>query len=36
MPYKDLREFVDFLNKKGELKVCQKQVDTKIEIANSI
>ncbi len=33
MPYKDLREFLDFLSKKGELKVCQKEVDTKIEIA---
>ena len=36
MPYKDLREFVDFLNKKGELRVCQKQVDTKIEIARVV
>ena len=33
MPYKDLREFLDFLRQKGELKVCQKEVDTRIEIA---
>ena len=33
MPYKDLREFLDLLVKRGELKVCQKEVDTKIEIA---
>jgi len=33
MPYKDLRDFLDFLSKRGELKVCQKEVDTKIEIA---
>jgi len=33
MPYKDFREFLDFLSKRGELKVCQKEVDTKIEIA---
>ena len=33
MPYKDLREFMDFLAKRGELKICQKEVDTKIEIA---
>jgi 4-hydroxy-3-polyprenylbenzoate decarboxylase len=33
MPYKDLREFMDVLAKRGELKSCQKKVDTKIEIA---
>tara|TARA_B100000315_G_C14557109_1_gene578715 strand:- start:417 stop:1817 length:1401 start_codon:yes stop_codon:yes gene_type:complete len=33
MPYKDFREFLDFLEKKGELKTCQKEVDTEIEIA---
>lgn len=33
MPYKDLREFLDFLHERGELKVCQKEVDTNIEIA---
>ena len=33
MPYKDLREFLDFLRQRGELKDCQKEVDTRIEIA---
>ncbi|MDP6179154.1 MAG: UbiD family decarboxylase, partial [Desulfatiglandales bacterium] len=33
MPYKDLRGFLDFLDRRGELKVCQREVDTKIEIA---
>ncbi|HJO87978.1 MAG TPA: UbiD family decarboxylase, partial [Rhodospirillales bacterium] len=33
MPYKDFREFLDFLDKKGELKTCHKEVDTEIEIA---
>ena len=33
MPYQDLREFLDFLRERGELKVCHKEVDTKIEIA---
>ena len=33
MPYKDLREFLEFLKSKGELKVCDKEVDTRIEIA---
>jgi len=33
MPYKDLREFLDLLSSRGELKVCQKEVDPKIEIA---
>lgn len=33
MPYKDFREFLDFLSQRGELKVCQIEVDTKIEIA---
>ena len=33
MYYKDIREFLEFLREKGELKVCQKEVDTRIEIA---
>ncbi len=33
MPYKDLRDFMDFLKQEGELKVCEKEVDTYIEIA---
>lgn len=33
MPYKDMREFMEFLRKRDELKVCRKEVDTKIEIA---
>ncbi|MBW1768931.1 MAG: UbiD family decarboxylase [Deltaproteobacteria bacterium] len=33
MPYRDLREFLDFLDKKGELKTSRKDVDTYIEIA---
>jgi UbiD family decarboxylase len=33
MPYKDMRQFMDFLANKGELKSCQSEVDTKIEIA---
>lgn len=33
MAYQDLREFMDILTQRGELKVCRKEVDTKIEIA---
>jgi 2,5-furandicarboxylate decarboxylase 1 len=33
MPYKDLREFLDFLETKGELKTCSREVNTKVEIA---
>lgn len=33
MPYKDMREFMEFLKKRGELNVCQKEVSAKIEIA---
>lgn len=33
MPYQDLREFMNLLTERGELKVCQKEVDAKIEIA---
>jgi 2,5-furandicarboxylate decarboxylase 1 len=33
MPYNDLREFMDVLAKRGELKVCHKEVDAKYEIA---
>lgn len=33
MPYRDMREYMDFLAKRGELKVCEKEVDSKIEIA---
>ncbi len=33
MPYKDLREFLDFLRNRGELKICDREVDTRIEIA---
>lgn len=33
MPYKDLREYIEFLRRKGELKVCDRPVDTRIEIA---
>ncbi|MFH1488374.1 MAG: UbiD family decarboxylase [Pseudomonadota bacterium] len=33
MPFKDLREFLDFLEKQGELKTCNREVDSKIEIA---
>ena len=33
MPYKDLREFLDFLEEKGELMTCSREVDTKVEIA---
>jgi len=33
MPYKDLRDFLDFLRKRGELKTCSREVDTRIEIA---
>ena len=33
MPFKDMREFLDLLRSKGELKVCQREVDTRIEIA---
>src|ERR1039458_8172650 len=36
MPYKDLREFMDVLAKRGELKTCTKEVETKIEIAKVI
>lgn len=32
MPFRDMREFVNFLREKGELKVCKKEVDRKIEI----
>jgi len=33
MPYRDLREFLGFLERRGELHVCEKEVDTHIEIA---
>ena len=33
MPYRDLREFLEFLEKRGELQVCEKEVDTRNEIA---
>ncbi|MFC2002855.1 UbiD family decarboxylase [Chloroflexota bacterium] len=33
MPYQSLREFLDDLRERGELKVCKKEVDRKIEIA---
>ena len=33
MAYKDLREFLDFLEKRGELKTCSREVDTKVEVA---
>lgn len=33
MSYSDLRDFLDVLRKRGELKVCKRQVDSKIEIA---
>ena len=33
MPYEDLREYLSALKEKGELKVCRKEVDRKIEIA---
>ena len=33
MPYKDLREFLGFLEKRGELQACETEVDTRIEIA---
>jgi len=33
LPYRDLREFLALLEKRGELKVCEKEVDTRIEIA---
>ena len=33
MPFKDMREFLDLLRKRGELKVCQREVDSRIEIA---
>jgi UbiD family decarboxylase len=33
MPYSDLREFIDFLEKQGELKRCDREVDTRVEIA---
>jgi len=33
MPYKDLRDFLEYLKKRGELKTCSKEVDTEIEIA---
>ncbi|MFC1872553.1 UbiD family decarboxylase [Chloroflexota bacterium] len=33
MPYQDLREYLDVLRERGELKVCHREVDRKIEIA---
>ncbi len=33
MPYKDLREYMEFLHNRGELCTCDKEVDRKIEIA---
>ena len=33
MPYRDLREFLGFLEKRGELQACETEVDTRIEIA---
>ncbi|MFC1972003.1 UbiD family decarboxylase [Chloroflexota bacterium] len=33
MPYHDLREFLDLLRDRGELKVCKKKVDRYVEIA---
>lgn len=33
MPYRDLREFLELLMKRGELKVCKREVDRYIEIA---
>lgn len=32
MPYSDMRGFMEVLRKKGELKVCEKQVDSQFEI----
>jgi len=36
MPFKDLREFLDLLEKKGELLRIKRQVDVKYEIAAGI
>ena len=33
MPFKEMRGFMDFLSKRGELKVCVKEVDSYIEVA---
>ncbi|MBW2067016.1 MAG: UbiD family decarboxylase [Deltaproteobacteria bacterium] len=33
MPYRDLRDFLEYLKKRGELKTCSKEVDSEIEIA---
>jgi len=33
MSFKDLREFLDLLTQNGELKVCRREADTRIEIA---
>ena len=33
MPYKDLKEFLEFFENIGELKTCKREVDVKIEIA---
>jgi len=33
MSYKDVRDFLDYLRKKDELKTCSREVDTRIEIA---
>lgn len=32
MPYNDLREFMEFLRLRGELKTCRKEVDRRVEI----
>jgi len=33
MAFKDFRDFLDQLTQRGELKVCRREVDTRIEIA---
>lgn len=33
MPYNDIREFLNVLKARGELKVCEREVDRKVEIA---
>jgi len=33
MAFKDFRDFLDLLTQRGELKVCRREVDTRIEIA---
>lgn len=33
MPFRDIREFMEFLRQRGELKVCKREVDPYIELA---